>query len=261
MSIYSEDKLLNLNKERIHKNKDYKWVRLYIQDKQIFGVEHSSNVRLAGKYYRSGIKSGEMSQGDREYVFYFLLAHDAPLSHLNQMISKLHNEIMVNTGISISANIVACVVMELYMDDVLETQKLVSKYIKIANKTQPNHIWRFATLDEYEDYRIDMMEEHHNGIPVAAYQVKRDVRYYEWMADPLKTANREWVKEKYDKNLFCVVNYMINFGVPMYFLVGADHGIEADKAIICGKLETDGSYEVGVKIPRDVFKASRAALM
>lgn len=254
------DTLLNYNKELIHANPNYRRVRLSIQDKQLFGVSHNCDVRLAGQYYRAGILGGEYDAGDRELIFYFLTNRDYSLAKLNELITSIHSGIMLEQHISVSKNIIGCAVMELFMDDVLDNQIVVSDYVKAGNKYMGNHVWRFATPEEYEKYNIDMVEQHHNGVPVAAYQLEKDIRYYEWLADPALNGARQWVKDRLDKNLYHVVDYMRQYKVPVYMLAYQKHGKKMENTVICGRVEPNGDIFVGKEIARDELRASRSAL-
>ncbi len=260
MKEYTADMLLEVPRARIHKNPEYKTIKLYLQDKQLFGVEHSCNVRLAGEYYRAGILDGEMDAGDRELIFHFILNNGMTIGELNRTIASVHSEILLKQKKSLSQDIVACGVMELLMDDVLDNQQVASKYIKQATKIQPRHLWRFATPQEYRDYNVDIIESHHNGIPVAAYQLEKDIRYYEWLADTSLNGARQWVKDRLDANLYHINDIVRDYDVPVYLLAYQKHGVAVEKTVICGKVETDGTYTVGREIPRDIFKQSRAAL-
>lgn len=248
------DKLLNYDKKRLHKNPNYKLVKLAIQDRQIFGKEHSANVRLAGEYYRRGILNAEYDAGSRELLFHFLIHHEISLNELNRIISSVHKEILLQHKVSVSTNVVGCAVMEVFLDDILDNQVVVSDYIKSGNKYRPEHIWRFATPEEYQKYHIDMVEQHHNGKPVAFYQLEKDIRYYEWMADVSMDAAREWVKKRYDENLYNIVDCMRYYQVPVYLLAYQRHGKPSDSAVICGKIEPNGDISIGKEIPRDFFQ-------
>lgn len=247
------DKLLSYDKARIHKNPNYKRVRLHIQDKQLFGKKHNHNIRLASDYYRKGILGAEYDAGTRELIFNFLINKDISLVELNKIISSIHKEILLTQQVSVSQNIVACAVVELYMDDVLDNLTVVSEYIKIANKMRPNHVWRFSTPEEYDKYHIDLVEEHHNGKPVAFYQLEKDIRYYEWMADTKLSNARDWVKKRYDDNLYNIVECMQTYKVPVYLLAYQRHGKPSDTAVICGKISPNGDISVGKEIPRKLF--------
>lgn len=247
------DKLLSFDKKRIHKNPNYKRVRLFVQDKQIFNKQHSSDIRLAGQYYRKGIKGGEYEAGDRELIFNFLLHKTISLAELNKLISSVHKEILLTQKVSVSTNIVGCAIMELLMDDTLDNLVVVSDYIKVANRLKPNHVWRFSTPEEYEKYHIDMVEEHHNGVPVAFYQLEKDIRYYEWMQDVNLDAAREWVKKRYNENLYNIVECMQTYKVPVYLLAYQRHGVPSDTAVICGRVSPNGDISIGKEIPRKLF--------
>lgn len=246
-------KLLEINSQKIRQNPEYKDMRIYVKDKQLFSDEHYSAIRLAGQHYRASILNGEYSAGTRELVFSFLEESENASQLLMSLVDGIHDDVFYNQKKSVSNNVIKCALMDEYLDDVLNNQIVVGEYIKTAAKTQPRHIWRFATPEEYMKYNVDIYETHYNGKVVAGYQVEKDVRYYEWLGDPKLTKAKEWIEKKFDTNFYKLGRFVKDYDAPVFLLAYERKGTKVEKAIICGTLDVNGDIKIGVEIPRDLF--------